>query len=157
MGYKKKTLVIVAAVVIVAGGVFYVGAKYEKAKLSRLGLLNNGPAASEMKKSKKTKTADEVAVASAPEMFTGKVTAKNATTLTLKMSDGTLQTVALAPTTTVSKTGTTALASLFVGQNVAVKAMKNADGTFAAEDVSTTPAPVAPVTTPAAPTAPKAQ
>ncbi len=38
-GYNKKTLAIIALVVLVAGVMFYAGAKYEKRKLTSLGLL----------------------------------------------------------------------------------------------------------------------
>ena len=38
-GYEKKILAIIALVIFVAGAMFYAGAKYEKRKLSNLGLL----------------------------------------------------------------------------------------------------------------------
>jgi len=41
LGYNKKTLVTVLILVLVAGSMFYLGAKYEKNKLSKLGLLKN--------------------------------------------------------------------------------------------------------------------
>ena len=41
-GYSKKTLMTGFMLVVVAAGMFYAGAKYEKNKLSRLGLLKNG-------------------------------------------------------------------------------------------------------------------
>lgn len=41
-GYSKRTLVTGLLLVVVAGGMFYAGAKYEKNKLSKLGLLKNG-------------------------------------------------------------------------------------------------------------------
>lgn len=52
-GYNKKTLTIGLILVVVAGGIFYIGAKYEKNKLSNLGLLKNGTEqASKEKKAK---------------------------------------------------------------------------------------------------------
>lgn len=57
-GYSRKTLVAGLILVIVAGGMFYIGAKYEKNKLSNLGLLKNGTEqASKQKKEKKTDVA----------------------------------------------------------------------------------------------------
>jgi nitrite reductase (NO-forming) len=53
-GYSKKTLTTGLMVVVVAGGMFYAGAKYEKNKLSRLGLLKNGT--EQVAKQKKQKT-----------------------------------------------------------------------------------------------------
>lgn len=55
-GYSKKTLKTGLMLVIVAGGMFYVGAKYEKNKLSKLGLLKNGT--EQVRKEKKAKVAD---------------------------------------------------------------------------------------------------
>lgn len=55
LGYDKKTVKIVVALVVVALVAFYAGAKYEKSKLTRLGLLGNPDttAGTTMKKSKK--------------------------------------------------------------------------------------------------------
>ncbi|MEI6588028.1 MAG: hypothetical protein WCO05_03715 [Candidatus Moraniibacteriota bacterium] len=39
LGYNKKMLAFFALVIFVAGAMFYAGAKYEKRKLSSLGLL----------------------------------------------------------------------------------------------------------------------
>lgn len=61
-GYSKKTLTVGLMLVVVAGGMFYVGAKYEKNKLSNLGLLKNGTEqASQEKKVKKSDTATQKA------------------------------------------------------------------------------------------------
>lgn len=54
LGYSKRTLVIGLMLLLVAGGMFYTGAKYEKNKLSRLGLLKNGT--EQVSASKKQKT-----------------------------------------------------------------------------------------------------
>lgn len=56
LGYKKKTLVSALILMLVAGSMFYIGAKYEKNKLSRLGLLKNKTEQSA--KVKKQKKAD---------------------------------------------------------------------------------------------------
>ena len=61
LGYKKKTLAMVAIVVLVVGAAFYAGAKYEKAKLSRLGLLSGSAKQSQVSE-KKTKSAPVVTV-----------------------------------------------------------------------------------------------
>lgn len=55
-GYNKKTLVVVTLLILVAGIMFYAGAKYEKKKLLSLGFskCENGlPSATGKKKSKK--------------------------------------------------------------------------------------------------------
>jgi len=55
-GYSKKALIIGLLLVVVAGGMFYIGAKYEKNKLSNLGLLKNGT--EQVVKEKKVKKSD---------------------------------------------------------------------------------------------------
>lgn len=65
-GYKKKTLTTGLMVLVVAGGMFYVGAKYEKNKLSKLGLLKNG---TEQVSTKKAKTPVVVAVKFADQEY----------------------------------------------------------------------------------------
>lgn len=148
LGYKKKTVVLVAALVVLAGVMFYAGAKYEKGKLTKLGLVGKGTVAADQttKKSKKTAVTPAVPVT---ESVWGKVTAKTATTLAVKLADGTTQTVTLAPATTVSRSGAAALATLYIGEPIQVTATKNADGTLAATDVSTTPSPAPAMTPPA--------
>ncbi|MFA5961289.1 MAG: hypothetical protein WC848_01230 [Parcubacteria group bacterium] len=49
-GYEKKVLAVIVLVVFVAGAMFYAGAKYEKRKLDKLGLLRNAPAKTAKKK-----------------------------------------------------------------------------------------------------------
>jgi len=41
MGYNKKTVVCVLVLVLIAGGMFYAGAKFEKNKLLKLNLLGD--------------------------------------------------------------------------------------------------------------------
>ena len=55
-GYKKKTLAIVATIILVAGVMFYAGAKYEKKKLTALGILKckNAQQSTKTKKAKNT-------------------------------------------------------------------------------------------------------
>ena len=55
-GYRKKTLMTVLIAVVLVGAAFYAGAKYEKNKLSRLGLLKNGTSETQVQGKKKGKT-----------------------------------------------------------------------------------------------------
>lgn len=60
VGYSKRNVLIAIGCVIAAGIIFYAGAKYEKHKLTSLGLINGGGNSSQVqtaKKSKKTTTA----------------------------------------------------------------------------------------------------
>jgi hypothetical protein len=78
MGYDKKTLMIVASLIVVALVMFYAGAKYEKNKLSKLGLLKNSSSQSadtvgSSKKAKKANTTTETVV---PQKFADQEYAK---------------------------------------------------------------------------------
>ena len=56
MGTNKKTLASIIVLVLVAGIMFYAGAKYEKNKLSKMGLLKNSPSSQTSTGNKKSKT-----------------------------------------------------------------------------------------------------
>jgi hypothetical protein len=58
-GYEKKILATIALVVFVAGAMFYAGAKYEKRKLSNLGLLKTSADKTKKKPAEK-KPANEI-------------------------------------------------------------------------------------------------
>ncbi|NTU67176.1 MAG: hypothetical protein HGB08_04620 [Candidatus Moranbacteria bacterium] len=60
-GYNKKVLIGVIYTLIIIGGAFFVGAKYEKNKLSRMGLLKNKTTVSKTKKDKPKPAADSSA------------------------------------------------------------------------------------------------
>lgn len=72
--HDKKLMVAGAIVIVVALGIFYAGAKYEKNKLSRLGLLKNGT--DQTVAPKKQKKAPSIAVA--PQKLADQEYAKSA-------------------------------------------------------------------------------
>jgi hypothetical protein len=121
-GYNKRTLICLLVLLVVAAGFFYAGAKYEKNKLTKLGL---------------TKNAKDVCFGSTSqgvESISGEVSAIGDNTLTIKKTDGSLLEVSVASTTKIGKKGDT-LASFATGQQVVVKGMKGADGRFLAQSV----------------------
>jgi hypothetical protein len=132
-GYNKKTLVIVVALLVIIGGAFYAGAKYEKSKLSKFGLIKSG------KNEASCKVSDSVA---------GEITAKTDNTITIKTSDGNIQNVSLSDPMKTGKKSSAMLASLAVGQQVVIKGIKNADGSFLAQSIkqSTSATPITPAT-----------
>lgn len=117
-GYNKKTLSIIVVLLIIAGGAFYVGAKYEKSKLTKLGLLN--------------KVED---ICKAKDSIAGEIIAITDTVITIKTSDGNAQNVSISVSMKTGKKSATALAGLSVGQQVIVKGVKNTDGSFSAQSV----------------------
>jgi len=56
MGFSKKTIYAALAIIVVAGVMFYAGAKYEKNKLSSLGVKKSSVNGSATPKTKKSKT-----------------------------------------------------------------------------------------------------
>jgi hypothetical protein len=60
LGYNKKILAMIVALVIVAGGAFYIGSKYEKNKLSKLGLLKEATGATVKTKKSKQQPATDI-------------------------------------------------------------------------------------------------
>jgi hypothetical protein len=156
MGYKKITLALVAGMVLLAGVSFYAGAKYEKVKLSKLGLLVDKKSQVKETKVKKQPVAAEV---QGPKIETleGKIAAKTATTLTITLADGKKQEVLLTPEVKIGENGTGKIAQLFVGQQISVSGLRNPEGTFAAQEIKPIAAAQKTTTATKAPSAPKLQ
>jgi ribosomal protein S1 len=119
-GYNKKTLVVVVVLLIIAGGAFCIGAKYEKNKLSKLGLLGKS---------------QNVDVCKAKDMVTGEITAITDNSMSIKTADGNIQSVLISAALKTGKKSASMLTSLAVGQQVTVKGLKNVDGSFSAQSV----------------------
>jgi len=122
--YDKKTLIIVLVVIFLMGIAFYAGAKYEKSKLSKMGLLKDSATSSP----------------ASSNSIKGTITAKDDKSVTIKTSDGSSQTVAVSNSTTYGQKGTKSLADIAVGEEVAISGQKNSDGTFSAQSIQKTSA-----------------
>jgi hypothetical protein len=118
---------------IVAGGAFYVGAKYEKSKLSKLGLIND---------------CKSIAASKIIEL-SGEIVSRTDNSITIKASDGSTQNISLTASTRMSKKNKTTVASLTVGQQITVKGMKDDAGVFSAQVIQLMSAEVAPAVAPA--------
>ncbi len=114
VGYEKKTLAIVAILIIGAAVVFYAGAKYEKHKLSALGLLVNKSA------SKKV----------AENSVKGTVTASDDKSVTLKMTDGSSKNIPYSTSMTFGADGLGSAADIFVGELLVITGENDANGVF---------------------------
>jgi len=119
-GYNKKTLTAVVILLLIAGGAFYIGSKYEKSKLSKLGLLKSGQNEDTCK---------------AKDLITGEITAITDNAITIKTSDGNTQNVSISLSMKTIKKDASALSTLAVGQQVVVKGVKNVDGSFSAQSI----------------------
>ena len=121
MGYEKKTLAIVIIIIIAAGAVFYAGAKYEKHKLSALGLLSGSKSSSKK--------------ATAGNSIKGTVTATDDKSVTIKMADGTDKTIEFSSGMTFGNNAAGSASDLFVGELVVIAGENNPDGSFAATNI----------------------
>ncbi len=130
-GYNKKTLVSAGLIVVIALGMFYIGAEYEKGKLSK---LNSTCSLGKAKKSSKKHSV----VTPSANAISGTITAKDDKTVTLKMADGTTKIVDYTAATTVGKNAKSTIADLVIGEEVTVSGQPNADGTFAADNIQKT-------------------
>ncbi|GEM_PF-1910045 len=124
LGYEKKTLAVIAIAVIGAAVFFYAGAKYEKHKLSALGLLANSKSSSSASKK-----------AAAANSLKGTVTAKDDKSVTIKLADDTEKTIQFGNGMTFGKSGTLTAAEISVGGIVVITGENNADGTFVATNI----------------------
>jgi len=120
MGYEKKTLAIIVIVIIAALAAFYAGAKYEKHKLSALGLLVNKSA------TKKAAVGNSIK---------GTITAADDKSITIKMTNGSEKTIEFSSSMTFGTKGTGSASDLFIGELVVITGENNPDGSFAATNI----------------------
>jgi hypothetical protein len=119
-GYNKKTLIVVIVLLLIACGALCVGAKYEKSKLAKLGLL------------KENKDEDSC---KAKDSITGEIVTKTNNTVAIKMSDGNIQNTSIAASMKRNKNQEGILSNLAIGQQVIIKGVKNEDGSFSAQSI----------------------
>ena len=118
-GCNKKILVIIVALIIILGGVFYAGAKYEKSKLAKLGIIKN----------------NKSEICLLPGTVNGEIVSKNDNMWGIKISDGSTQEVFISASTKMSKKSTGTLTDLAIGQQVSINGIKNVDGSFLAQTI----------------------
>lgn len=118
IGYDKKILVVAGLLLIIAGIFFYAGAKYEKHKLSALGLLVDK---SEVKK-------DGISLR-------GFLTEKDDESVTIKLIDGTSKIIPFSAATTFGANENGQLEDLLIGQLLVIAGKNSPDGTFVAENI----------------------
>ena len=149
MGYKKKTVAVVALIVVLVAVAFYAGTRYEKGKVAKL----NATTSASTKTQKKTATpapAPTPVPAPANQVLGTVATKTPKGIITLTLEDKTVATVGTDTTTKYGDAGTGTFADVTVGEAVAVitTGVKAADGNWVA--VSVKPAPVVAAPAPAA-------
>ncbi len=142
----KKIIPIVLGFIIVAGGAFYAGMRYDQSKNASArqarGQQFGGGAGAR----------GGVRGAGANGGFvSGDILSKDDTSITVALRDGGSKIVFLSGTTQVMKTGTGSLQDLTIGEQVTVMGSANADGSVNAESVQIRPMEQKPVATASAP------
>ncbi len=130
-----KTKIIAAVVVVViAGAAFYGGTVYGKSGSRAGGQFAN---ASFMGGQFRT---GAMGMRAGGGLTAGEIIAKDASSITIKMQDGSNKIIVLAPSTTVSKSVAGSSNDLTVGTTVTVTGSANSDGSVTAQMVQIRPA-----------------
>jgi len=143
---NKQIIVTIAVVVIVGGGAFYGGMKYQQSKNPMSGLSRqNFQNLSEKQRQQLQANAGaafqgETNRANGQSFLTGKIIAKDAQSLTLEIQDGGSKIVFYSETTTIDKFTSGSLADLEAGKSVTVNGKANSDGSLTAESIQIRPA-----------------
>lgn len=130
---NKKILGIVVALVI-AGGSFYGGMSYAKGKVStamRSGNFTGQFGAGVAGANRTGRTGSFTA---------GQILSKDATSITIKMQDGSTKIVLVGPSTQIMKTTAGSQSDFAVGAEVTVSGSANSDGSMTAQSVQIRPA-----------------
>ncbi len=135
----KKIIPIVLGFIIVAGGSFYAGIRYDQSKNAS------------MRQARGQQFAGGAggrgdARGNGGGFIAGEILSKDDKSITVKLRDGGSKIVFLSGTTQVMKTGTGSVQDLAVGEQVTVMGSANADGSVNAESAQIRPVAPAPVT-----------
>ena len=113
-GYNKKTLVI-ALVLILIIGAFFIGTRYEINKLIKMGILEDEAGEGTCK---------------GRDLVAGEIITKTNNNITIRTSDGNIQNASISVAMKIVKKNEDVLASLNIGQQVEIRGLKNIDGSF---------------------------
>jgi hypothetical protein len=123
----KKILPIIIALVIVGGGAFYGGMKYQQNKIPSRGNLQGLPSGQDQQfRSRNGNTSD---------FLGGEVLSKDNQSITIKTQNGNSQIVFFSASTTVSKMADGSIDDVTVGKQIMVTGGKNSDGSYNAKTI----------------------
>jgi hypothetical protein len=132
---KKHQMVVGIIGIVLIGGSFYAGTLHAQSAPATRSFGQGGTGAGNFRGGNRTGGA-----AGAGGFIAGSVIAKDDTSVTIKMPDGSTKIVLLASSTQVMKTTTGALSDLAIGTNVMVSGTANSDGSITGKQLQIRPA-----------------
>lgn len=148
MNKKKHIITMVGVIIVIAGGMFYIGMKYGITKnnadrLAQRGVasgarMNIGVAGSG--RGQKGPGGITQGGGNAGDIIAGDIIAKDDKSTTIKMRDGGSKIVYFSDTTTVGKTIDGTIADISMGESVMVNGKVNPDGSLVAQNIQIRPA-----------------
>ena len=129
---KHITCIVVVIVVAIAG--FYGGMQYSSSG------TNGAQVGGQQQSGNRQAGAGRGARGGAGGFINGDVLSKDATSVTLKMRDGSTKIVFYSAATTVQKTAAGAMSDIVVGSTVSAMGTPNSDGSVTAQTISLRPA-----------------
>lgn len=132
---NKKIITGVMAIVII-GGAFYGGIVYGKRAIPSRGQFTNGQFTGNVNGARGT----GARVGMNGSFTAGEIISKDATSVTIKMQDGSTKIALIASSTQIMKSSTGSLSDLTTGVNVNITGTSNSDGSITAQGVQIRPA-----------------
>ncbi|MFA5889043.1 MAG: hypothetical protein WCW47_02035 [Candidatus Paceibacterota bacterium] len=137
---KNKTTIVVVVLILI-GASFYGGVVYGKRTLPTRGQFTNSQFTGNVSGARGTGMRGNINGG-----FTaGEIISKDATSITIKMQDGSTKIVLVATSTQVMKSSAGSLGDLTTGTNVTITGTANSDGSLTAQNVQIRPAGLAPI------------
>lgn len=131
---NKKIITGVIAVVVISG-TFYGGMAYGKSTVTTRGEFNSGQFPANASGARGSGIRGGVNGG----FTTGEIISKDATSVTIKMQDGSTKIALIASSTQVMKSSSGALNDLIIGTNITITGTSNSDGSVTAKSVQIRP------------------
>jgi hypothetical protein len=146
MNKQKHIISMIILIIVVAGGSFYGGMKYDASKNSSQVAASRGAGQGGFTGGAGRVGAGQGAGAqrgpgaNGGGFAGGQITAKDDTSITIAARNGGSQIIFYSPSTTIGKSVSGAISDLSVGEQVTVTGKANSDGSIAAQDIQIRPA-----------------
>lgn len=129
----KIVIAVIAGILVVGGGSFYAGTKFagggsrpDFAQIEQGGQMRGGPDAAGGMQNRQGAMGGGT---------TGEIIAKDDTSITVKLADGSSRVVTVSSSTSVSKMTSGSATDLVIGENVVVMGTTNSDGSVSAQSI----------------------